>query len=165
MSKEVSSAFPVAQDEQLGGAISRSLLMVDPTTVDLEPEPMPSDWILSGRPQARVKKIARSRDWTSHIVVWHCTAGGFKWDFTMDETIIVLSGEAVMIDDKGKERRLSKGEVGFFPAGTSCRWRIDDHFFKIGVLHEPLWPPVGFALKAWRTVLQRLGLAGKSPLG
>jgi hypothetical protein len=108
--------------------------------------------------------VVRSHDRTSHIVVWDCTPGSFKWHYGMDEAIVVVSGEAFMINDKGEERRFGPGDLGFFPAGTSCTWRITEHLRKVGVLRESMWRPLGLAVKAWHKLLRILGLAGKSAL-
>ena len=153
----------------MGGYLSsmsalQSIMLTNAANVDLEPEPIPTEWILGGEPRARCKKLVRSRDWTSHIVVWDCTPGNFKWHFSMDEAIIVVSGEAFLINDSGEERRFGPGDLGFFPAGTSCKWRVSQHFRKIGVLREPLWRPLGLGLKAWHKLLQAVGIAEKSPL-
>jgi len=161
---EGSSTFPTVQRDNQAKIPGGSILLLDPRSLELEPEPIPTDWILSGTPQARCKKVVRSRDWTSHIVVWDCTAGKFKWHFSMDEAIIVLSGEAYMINEKGEERHFGAGDLGFFPAGSSCTWRITDHFMKTGVLREPLWRPLGLCLKAWRKLLQVAGIRARSPL-
>jgi uncharacterized protein len=163
VSTDASPSLQVSATQGLN-EISTSLLMIDPNAVELEPEIIPAEWILSGQPKSRCKKVARSRDWASHIVVWECSAGSFKWHFSMDETILVLAGEAFMLQENGEERRFGKGDLGFFPAGTSCTWRIDSHFMKVGVLREPLWRPFGLLLKGWRRLLQALGLAEKSPL-
>ena len=141
-----------------------SIVLANAPTIDLEPEPIPSEWILGGKPQARCKKLVRSRDWTSHIVVWDCTPGQFKWHFTMDEAIIVISGEAFMINENGEERRFGPGDLGFFPAGSSCKWRVSQHFRKIGVLREPLWRPLGLCVKAWHKLLQIGGITPRCPL-
>ncbi len=144
--------------------MSRSIMLTTPADLELEPEPIPRDWILSGAPQARCKKLVRSHDSTSSIVVWDCTAGRFNWHFSQDEAIIVVSGEAVMINEKGEERRFSAGDLGFFPAGTSCTWLVTDHIRKIGILRETIWRPLGLAVKAWHWLLRTLGLGAKSAL-
>ena len=143
--------------------MSKSILIATAAAVELEAEPIPPEWILSGRPEARCKKLVRSHDWTSSIVIWDCTAGQFKWHFGQDEAIIVVSGEAFMVNGKGEEQRFGAGDLGFFPAGTSCTWRITDHFRKIGVLRETMWRPLGLSLKAWHKLLQTVGLRSKSP--
>ena len=142
----------------------RSIIVATAATVELEPEPIPSDWILSGSPEARCKKLVRSRDWTSHLVVWDCTPGSFKWNYSMDETIVIISGEAFMINDRGEERRFGPGDLAFFQAGSSCSWRVTQTLRKVGILRESMWRPLGLGLKVWRKVLRTAGLAGKSPL-
>ena len=173
VSKVISSSFPTTEkttakekpfDRRLETAIFDSILITTPATVELEPEPIPPDWIVSGTPVARCKKMLRSHDRTSHIVVWDCTPGSFKWFYGMDEAIIVISGEAFMIDEKGEERRFGPGDLGFFPAGTSCTWRITETLRKVGFLKESLWRPLGLGVKAWHKILRIVGLAGKSAL-
>lgn len=144
--------------------MSKAIVMATPSTEELQPEPIPPDWILSGTPDARSKTLARSHDWASHIVVWECTPGSFRWHYSTDEVLIVLSGEAFLINEKGGERRFGPGDLGFFPAGTSCTWRVSQPIRKIAVLREPMWRPLGFGLKVWNKVLRVVGLSGKSPL-
>jgi hypothetical protein len=169
VSKEVSSVFPTTQEEKAidpshETPVSESILVATPATVELEPEPIPRDWIVSGSPVARCKKMVRSHDRTSHIVIWDCTPGSFKWHYCMDEALIIISGEAFMINEKGEERRFGPGDLGFFPAGTSCTWRITEHLRKVGVLKENLGRPLGLSVKAWHKLLRIVGVAGKSPL-
>jgi uncharacterized protein len=145
-------------------ALLRSIVMTVPTNVELDPEPLPQEWILSGAPVARSKILVRSRDWTSSVVVWDCTAGSFTWHYSQDETIFVISGEAFLQLENGSERRFGPGEVGFFPAGTTCTWRVAESIRKVAVLRESMWRPLGFCLKAWKKLLRMVGLSGKSPL-
>jgi uncharacterized cupin superfamily protein len=160
---------PVTQEQRsgkdlMGIAVPGSIVMLTPGTVELEPEPFHPGWVVSGSPQARCKKVARSHDRTSHIVVWDCTPGSFKWHYGMDEAIVIISGEAFMINDKGEERRFGPGDLGFFPAGTSCTWRITQPLRKVGILKESMGRPLGLAVKAWHKLLRIVGLAGESPL-
>lgn len=147
--------------------MSNGILMIEPARVELgtELEPIAADWVLSGAPQSRSKNMVRSHDWSSHIVVWECTAGRFQWHYSTDEVILVVSGEAFMINEKGEERRFGPGDVGFFPAGSSCSWRVPDGIRKVAVLREPMWRPLGFCLKVWNKLLRMSGLTGKAPLG
>jgi uncharacterized cupin superfamily protein len=145
-------------------ALLRSVVMAQPANIELDAEPIPQEWILSGAPIARSKNLVRSRDWTSSVVVWDCTAGSFRWTYSQDETIFVISGEAFLMLENGAERRFGPGEVGFFPAGTTCTWRVADYIRKVAVLRESMWRPLGFGLKIWKKFLRTVGLAGKSPL-
>lgn len=144
--------------------MSNSILLADPVAVDLQPEPIPHDWILSGEPEASAKMLARSDDWMSTIVVWECTPGRFNWHYNKDEILVVLSGDATITNDKGEERRFQAGDVVFFPAGVSCTWVVKNRIRKVAILRETLWRPLGMGLKAWSKVLRMVGLAGKSPL-
>jgi uncharacterized cupin superfamily protein len=167
--KVESFSVPMTQKEKSnnGGAetvVPGSIVMLTPALVDLEPELFPPGWVVGGSPVARCRKVARSHDRTSHIVVWDCTPGSFKWHYGMDEAIVIISGEAFMINDKGEERRFGPGDLGFFPAGTSCTWRITQPLRKVGVLKESMGRPLGLAVKAWHKILRIVGLAGESPL-
>jgi len=119
---------------------------------------------LSGSPVTRTVNVVRSRDWTSNIVVWECSAGCFRWHYVKDETLVVISGEAFISDDNGQERRLGPGDLGFFPAGTSCIWRVPEGVKKIAILRETMWRPIGVCLKVWKKLLRTVGLGGESPL-
>jgi uncharacterized cupin superfamily protein len=145
-------------------ALLRSIVVASPATTELDPEGIPQEWILSGAPVARGKVLARSRDLTSSTVVWDCTEGKFQWHYSQDETVYFLSGEAFLLLENGEERRFGAGDLGFFPAGTTCKWRVAGHCRKIAVLKETMWPPLGLGLKAWKKALRMVGLAGKSPL-
>jgi uncharacterized cupin superfamily protein len=168
VSKVVSLPHNTAAETNAGAhsesALLRSIVMTIPANVELGPEPLPQEWILSGAPVARSKILVRSRDWTSSVVVWDCTAGSFTWHYSQDETIVVISGEAFLLLENGSERRFGPGEVGFFPAGTTCTWRVADSIRKVAVLRESMWRPLGFCLKAWKKLLRMVGLSGKSPL-
>jgi uncharacterized cupin superfamily protein len=158
-SREVSSALPMTQkerstDRRLQTSVADPVLIVTAGSVELEPEPIRPDWIMSGSPVARCKRMVRSRDRTSHIVVWDCTPGSFKWHYGMDEAIVVISGECFMINEKGEERRFGPGDLGFFPAGTSCTWRITQTLRKVAVLKESIWPPLGLGVKVWHKLLR-----------
>ena len=142
-----------------------SVVMGTAASVELTPDPINEKWVLSGNPVARSKVVARSRDWASSIVVWDCTAGSFRWHYGQDEAIIVMEGEAILLGENGGERRFAAGDYGFFDAGTVADWRVDRYIRKVALLREPMWRPVGFAVKAWNKVMRNLGLTASSPLG
>jgi uncharacterized protein len=169
VSKGVPSELLMVDSEKANGDRAHttphgSIVIATAATVNLEPEPIPAEWVISGSPEARCSKLVRSRDWTSHLVVWDCTPGSFKWHYSMDETIVIISGEAFMVNDKGEERRFGPGDLAFFPAGSSCSWRVTQTLRKVGILREGMWRPLGLGLKVWRKVLRTAGLVGKSPL-
>ena len=125
--------------------MSRTIVTATPATLDLDQlGAIPPAWVLSGNPETRSKILGRTHDWTSNIVVWECGAGSYTWHYNQDEVIIVISGEGFMTNGKGEERRFGPGDVGFFPAGTTCTWHHQDHFRKVAVLKESIWAPTGF---------------------
>jgi hypothetical protein len=67
---------------------------------------------------------------------------------------MVVAGEVFITDKNGEERRLGPGDLGFFPAGTSCIWRVPERVRKIAVTRETLWRPVGVGLKIWKRLLR-----------
>lgn len=144
--------------------MSKLIVTAIPSVVELAPKPIPSEWILSGAPEARSNLIARSHDWTSSIVVWDCTAGRFTWHYCSDEVIMVVSGEAFLVNESGDERRFGPGDIGFFPAGTSVTWRVPRRIRKVAVLRETMWRPLGFVLKISKKLLRVIGLGEKSAL-
>jgi uncharacterized protein len=128
---------------------SQSVVQVMPARVDLSPSTIPHEWVLDGTPEAWNKEVATSRDRMSQVVVWECTAGLFTWHYSKDESVMVISGEAFLIKEDGHEVRFGPGDMGFFPAGITCKWRVPGPFRKVAVMREPMWRPLGFAVKAW----------------
>ncbi len=143
--------------------MSSSIVIAAAATSDLEPAPISPDWILSGTPDARSKLLATSHDGASCVMVWECTSGRFNWHYSEDETAVVISGEVFITTQKG-ERRLGQGDMAFFPAGTSCMWRINVPVRKVAIIRKPLPLPLGFGLRAWNKLLRTVGLKGRSPL-
>jgi uncharacterized cupin superfamily protein len=139
----------------------KAIVRVAPASVDLEPSGIPADWIFSGTPKAWNREVAGSRDRMSQIVVWECTEGHFKWYYNKDESVVVISGEAFLIKEDGQELRFGPGDVGFFPAGSICEWRVPGPFRKVAVMREPMWRPLGVAVKAWNRLLQMVGVYGR----
>jgi len=144
--------------------VSRSIVISAAAAADLEQAPISSDWILSGTPEARNKLLAKSHDRTSSVIVWECTAGCFNWHYSEDETVVVISGEVFITIESGEERRLGQGDIGFFPAGTSCTWRVTDRIKKVAILRKDLPFPLGFGVRAWHAFLRIVGLRGRSSL-
>lgn len=138
---------------ELGGVVMGTV-----AAVELEPEPINEKWILSGKPVARSKVVARSRDGASSTVVWDCTAGTFRWHYRQDETLIVISGEAYLLGEDRREYCFAAGDYGFFPAGSVAEWRVDDHIRKVALLREPIWRSAVPALIVWNKLLRKLGL-------
>ncbi|HEX3505353.1 MAG TPA: cupin domain-containing protein [Xanthobacteraceae bacterium] len=124
-----------------------------PADVELDPAPIPPDWIIEGNPQARSKRLAASADGTSTIMAWSCTAGRFKWHYTVDETIHLISGEVFVTDENDNVRRVGPGDMVFFPAGAVSTWYIPDHVRKLAVCRHAMPRFAGFAVRAFSKLI------------
>src|SRR5215471_9432561 len=135
----------------------REIVIAKPAAFELSAEEMPisPNWVLSGMPISRIKSVVRSRDWTSHVVVWECTGGTFKWRYRQDEVAVIVSGEAFITTGAGQEHRLVPGDVVFFPAGSSSTWHVPERVRKVAVVRETMWWPLGLGLKTLKKVLRR----------
>jgi uncharacterized protein len=133
--------------------VSNPVIFAAPADVELDPAPIPPDWIIEGNPQARSKRLAASADGTSTIMAWSCTAGRFKWHYTVDETIHLISGEVFVTDENDKVRRVGPGDMVFFPAGAVSTWYIPDHVRKLAVCRHAMPRFAGFALRAFNKLI------------
>jgi uncharacterized protein len=138
-----------------------SMQLFDPQAVELEPEPINPDWVVRGTPTARSKKLVTSNDWMASVVVWECTPGAFHWRYTRDETIYVLAGEAFISTRTDQERRFAAGDLGFFPNGLACNWRITQTFRKFVVQKETMFASLGLSVKVFKKLVRKSGLLGK----
>jgi hypothetical protein len=144
--------------------MAKSIVLVAAGTSDLKPAPIPADWILNGTPETRNKELAKSQDRTATVIDWSCTAGRFNWHYAEDEILVVVSGEAFITDEKGEEHRLGPGDMGFFPAGSSCTWRITGHVRKFAMVRTTLPGPLVFALRVWNRLRRIVRPPAASPL-
>src|SRR5258706_14177299 len=103
--------------------MSQSIVVALPAQVDLAPAPIPADWILAGKPEARSKQLVRSRDGASSIMAWSCTGGRFNKRYTVDETAHIISAPVFITDETGEERRLRPGDMGCLPSARRNTWR------------------------------------------
>jgi uncharacterized protein len=134
-------------------AVPNPVIFAAPADVDLNPAPIPADWIIEGNPQARSRRLAASADGTSTVMAWSCTAGRFKWHYTVDETIHLISGEVFVTDENGNVRRVGAGDMIFFPAGSVSTWYIPDHVRKLAVCRQSMPRLAGFALRAFNKLV------------
>lgn len=134
-----------------------SIVFAAPAEVELEPAPIPSHWIVEGKPQAFSKRLAMSADGASSIMAWSCTPGRFHWHYTVDETLHIISGEVFVTDDSGESRRLGPGDMVFFPAGSSSLWHVTREVRKLAFCRHSIPLPIGFALRAWNKLRRILG--------
>jgi uncharacterized cupin superfamily protein len=144
--------------------MSKSIVLVPAGTAELKPARIPPDWILAGKPETMNKELARSADRAAVVFDWSCTAGQFKWHYAEDEILVVVSGEAFITDEHGREQRLGPGDMGFFPAGSSATWRVTGHVRKFAMVRTVMPTPVAFFGRAWRKLTRMVRRPVASPL-
>jgi uncharacterized protein len=120
--------------------------------VALEPAPIPPAHVLSGTPTARNAVVFKSDDKLQITLLWHCTAGSFRWFYDEDETILLLEGGMTLHFDDGTTRTCAAGDTVFFPVGTSCVWVIETEVRKLAFFRKPAPQVVALPLR----VLHRL---------
>lgn len=148
------------------GISSNEITIARPLKLDFGATTAPifPDWVLNGTPSTRTWNVTKSHDRRSNIVVWECTAGSFEWHYDSDETVVLVAGEVFITNEKGEERRLGPGDLAFFPAGSSCRWRVPEYVRKVAVLRQTTWLPLALVLWTWNKLLTITGLRGKPRL-
>jgi uncharacterized cupin superfamily protein len=135
--------------QSLGNPVSQPVVFAAPADVELAPAPLPPHWVIEGTPQAHSKRLATSADGASAVMAWSCTPGRFKWQYNVDETLHIISGEVFVTDEKGERRRLGPGDVVFFPAGSSSIWHVTKEVRKLAVCRHGMPRPVGYAVRVW----------------
>jgi uncharacterized cupin superfamily protein len=127
--------------------MSRALIEIAKTTVDLTPRPIEPSWIIEGKPDARWCVLSQSADGLASTMVWHCTEGKFNWYYDFDETILILEGGIVLESDTMPPTRYGPGDVIFFKDGAHARWHVEGYVKKLAFCRktQPVW--LGFALR------------------
>ena len=95
-------------------------------SADLDPWPLPAEWVLEGDPSPSGAVLSRSDD--SRIIrgVWQCTPGKFTWTFSYDETLVVVDGRATVELDTGETVDLAPGVMAFFGRGHEATWTVHE---------------------------------------
>lgn len=97
-------------------------------TAELTAWPLPDDLVLEGSPQACGAVLSKAEDLRKVSGIWACTPGRFRWNWTYDETVFMLSGHATVELRGGRRVELAPGDIAFFGNGEESVWTI----------HEPL---------------------------
>jgi uncharacterized cupin superfamily protein len=114
-----------------------SALVARSGQVDYKPAPINPEWIVSGDPQARSGDLVGSPDGHGSAKFWDCTAGEFNWHYGLDETVLILGGEARITDSDRATSVLRAGDVAHFPAGSSYHWKVERYVRMIAFRRKP----------------------------
>lgn len=101
-------------------------------------------------------RITRTRDWLSDTLIWECTPGSFFYEYTHDETAVIIEGKATITDCDSQEKfSLAIGEIAVFPKGSKTYWEVTDRLRKVAVVKESS-VPLGLFIKVGRAVSRRM---------
>lgn len=123
------------------------LVAASSAAMEMKAAPIDPDWIVSGKPDARIAEHSHSADKAAMTALWDCTAGTFRWYFAWDETVMILEGEVRVTDANGAVRILKAGDIAYFAGNTWATWQIDNYVRKIAFLRRPFPLPVALAMK------------------
>jgi uncharacterized protein len=131
------------------------------------PSPIQRTWILEGAPVARIQFLSESADGTASTWFWDCTAGRFNWFYSFDETLHILEGGFGLKDlISGATRRLTAGDVIYFPQGARAEWTVDRYVRKLAFCRTALPSYLVAARNAARRVKRAVrGQAGHTAAG
>jgi uncharacterized cupin superfamily protein len=124
--------------------------------------PIQPEWILEGRPVARIELLSSSADGTASTYFWDCTAGRFNWFYTFDETFHVLEGAVSLKDTAGRSRHVTVGDTVFFPKGSTAEWTVETYVRKLAFCRNPV-PDSVIAVRDLVRKAKRLLQGNKAP--
>lgn len=136
--------------------MARPVAFAAPADIELDPDPIRSDWVIEGTPQVRSKYLAGSADGAASVMAWSCTAGRFLWCYKVDELVHIVSGEVFVTDEKGTIRRLGPGDMAFFPAGARSVWHVPHQVRKLAMCRHSMPRPLAYVVRVWNHLMDRL---------
>ena len=98
---------------------------------------IPDNQITEGKPVAKIWINAQSSDLKITQGVWDCTAGEFTWDYTWDEFMMILEGEARITPKVGSSFTLHAGDFAHFPPGVQVKFQVPRYIKKTFVIRTP----------------------------
>ncbi len=134
---------------------------------DLKPAPIKPEWVTAGAPDAHNKVLFVSDDRSIITILWRCAAGSFRWVYDEEETIYVVDGGMTLTFPDGRMRKVGKGDVVYFAAGTTAIWDVDSHVHKVAVFRRPIPKILGLIVamhhKAAVLLARLVGLVRPAP--
>jgi uncharacterized cupin superfamily protein len=103
---------------------------LDVPNAQLASWPLPADAITQGEPRAAGVVLHKSDDVRIVNGIWACSPGQFRWNWSYDETVVVVEGRATVTTGDGRRVELEPGSMAFFERGTESLWTIHEPFRK-----------------------------------
>ena len=104
--------------------------------LQLDDWPIPQENILEGQPDAAGSIIYMTNDKTSCSGIWQCKPGKFRWDFTWNESIYIISGRGKIFEESGAIHEISAGKMVHFNQGLKSTWVVEELIQKFFMLQS-----------------------------
>ncbi|MCD6459351.1 cupin domain-containing protein [bacterium] len=62
--------------------------------------------------------------------IWEKEISSFPWQYSEQESCLILQGKAAVINETGEKFTFSAGDFVVFPKGMSCEWIIEQDIKK-----------------------------------
>lgn len=73
------------------------------------------------------KPTEEEKQTCSQWPVWSCEPSEFDWEYTQQETCLIIEGKVTVTDPDGKESvSIEKGDYVVFPNDLSCKWIVEE---------------------------------------
>lgn len=99
--------------------------------------PLSPSQIISGTPITKIFVVAQSEDKKMTQGLWDSTAGQFSWDYSWDESVYILEGEATVTTSDGQTLDVKAGDLTYFPKGIQTVWNVASYVKKTFVIRTP----------------------------
>ena len=90
-----------------------------------------------GQPEQRTWHHFTSADERFFVGYWEADPGCWRIRYTENEFCQIVSGESILRDGAGNERRVQAGDNFVIPAGFEGEWEVVTTTRKIYVIYEP----------------------------
>ena len=97
---------------------------------------IPQENILEGQPDASGSIIYMTNDKTSCSGIWQCKPGKFRWEYTWNESIYIISGRGKIFEESGAIHELSPGKMVHFNMGLKSTWVVEELIQKFFALQS-----------------------------
>jgi uncharacterized cupin superfamily protein len=91
---------------------------------------------LEGSPVSTTRNFFESADQRFFAGIWESTRGKWKVNYTEQEFVHMLSGEAILTDEQGKAERFSAGDSFVVPPGFKGTWESLGDVRKLYAIYE-----------------------------
>ena len=114
-----------------------SLVFLDENEPEYSEALTDADRCVRGQPEQRTWHHFTSADEKFFAGYWEADAGCWRIRYTENEFCQIVSGESILRDSEGNERRLKAGDNFVIPAGFEGEWEVVETTRKIYVIYEP----------------------------